>query len=496
MSDRTNRASLLSRLSWFALGGIVVGILVADPWDVLPWGPAPAHESQPMDHGGAPAPARSEEREILFYRNPMDPTITSTVFMQDEMGMDYIPVYADDASLTRGEGSEIRIDPVVVQNMNVLTTTVERRDLATTIRTVGYLEYDQERMVTVTTKYSGWIEEVYVNYVGEPVKAGQPLFEVYSPELVQTEQELLSALQYAQRFREATPEVRERADLLVEAARTRLGYWDVSPEQIEEIEGSGRILKTLQVKAPIDGVVMKRLDGLAGMAVRPGLATFHIANLSTLWLSVEVFEDQVQWVEVGTEATVTFGYLPGEVFTGTVQLIEPEFSEQTRTMRVRLAVPNRGGKLRSGMFATVVFNPVAARDALVVPSQAVLRTGLRSVVVTDLGDGRFLPREVILGHQGGGFVEVLDGLSEGDRVVTSSQFLLDSEANLQAAVRRMIAGGKPKSPSPSGDAPTMNMDIDGEGGEAHEGSEPATMNMPGMDEASHGDDHPAGPPAC
>ena len=180
-------------------------------------------------------------------------------------------------------------------------------------------------------------------------------------------------------------------------------------------------------------------ETLALMAVEPGMEIFHIADLSSLWLSVEVFEDQVAWIAQDTPAEVTFTYFPGETFRGTVQFIEPEFSEETRTLRVKLAVPNPGGRLRPGMFATVVFEPVAARETLAVPSMAVLRTGQRNVVVVDLGEGRFEPREVTLGHEGEGYVAVLDGLAEGARVVTSAQFLLDSEASLQEAVRKMIA---------------------------------------------------------
>ena len=336
----------------------------------------------------------------------------------------------------------MRIDPAVVQNMNVQSVPVERHDLAHDVRSVGYLEYDPERMVSVTTKYEGWVEKVYVNHVGEPVTAGQPLFEIYSPELLQTGQELLSALQYAKRFADAPEDARHRAEALVEAARTRLGYWDISARQIAELEKSGEVFRTLEVVAPASGLVMKRLPGLEGMALRPGMETFHIADLSSLWLSVEVFEDQVAWIEVGTPAEVTFNYSPGEIFRGTVRIIEPEFSERTRTLRVKLEVPNPDGRLRAGMFATVVFRPVAARRALTVPSLAVLRTGQRQMVVVELGDGRFAPREVTLGHQGRGRVEVLTGLEEGERVVTSAQFLIDSEASLQEAVQKMIAASR------------------------------------------------------
>ena len=414
-----------------------------NPMDPTITSPVPAKDEMGMDYlpvyADGPAAAESGPREVLFYRNPMDPTITSPVPAKDEMGMDYIPVYADGAAAATGaEATTVTIEAAVVQNMNVQSVPVERRDLSHEIRTVGYLEYDQERMVTVTTKYTGWVEKVYVNYVGEPVRRGQPLFEIYSPELVQTEQELLSAIEYAARFEGNAQDASRRASALVDAARTRLSYWDIAPEQIARLEETGEIFRTLKVVAPAGGVVMKRMPGLEGMAVRPGMETYHIADLSTLWLSVEVFEDQVAWIREGTPADVTFTYFPGETFAGKVRFIEPEFSEKTRTLRVKLEVPNRDGKLRSGMFATVTFHPVAAHEALAVPSLAVLRTGQRNVVIVDQGGGRFQPRAVTLGHEGDGWVQVLDGIREGERVVTSSQFLIDSEANLQAAIQKMI----------------------------------------------------------
>ena len=358
---------------------------------------------------------------------------------KDEMGMDYVPVHASEVDEAAGEGTAVRIDPAVVQNMNVRTERAERRDLRHSIRTVGYLDYDQERMVTVTTKYSGWVEKVYVNYIGERVRKGQPLFEVYSPELVQTAQELLSALRFAGDMRAAPEDSRQRALSLVDSARVRLGYWDISPEQIARLEETGEVFRTLTVVAPSSGLVMKRMPGLEGMGVQPGMEIFHIADLSSLWLTVEIFEDQVAWVREGTPAEVELTYFPGETFRGIVRFLEPEFSEKTRTMRVKIEVKNPGGRLRTGMFATVVFEPVAVEGAIVVPSQAVLRTGRRNVVIVALGEGRFAPREVVIGHESEGFTQILDGVAEGEELVTSSQFLLDSESKLREAIQKMIA---------------------------------------------------------
>jgi len=388
---------------------------------------------------GQSSPSKSGEREVLFYRNPMNPTITSPVPAKDEMGMDYVPVYVEEVDQADDQGPRVTINPVVIQNMNVQSAMVERRDLDQEIRTVGYLEYDQGRMVTVTTKYSGWVEKVYVNYLGEPVKMGQPLFEIYSPELVQTERELLSAIEYANKFDTSSTEAGRRASALVDSARERLRYWDISPDQIDNLERTGEVFRTLQVVAPASGLVMKRMPGLEGMAVRPGMEVYHIADIRSLWLSVEVFEHQVALIDIGSAAEIELTYFPGEIFRGTVRFIEPELSEATRTLRMKIEVSNAGGRLRAGMFATVRFHPTAARQALVVPTQAVLRTGQRNVVIVDLGDGSFAPRDVQTGHEGGGYVEILEGLNEGDRIVTSSQFLIDSESNLQAAVQKMIA---------------------------------------------------------
>jgi RND family efflux transporter MFP subunit len=360
-------------------------------------------------------------------------------------GMDLVPVENDNGSATdgdhamagSGQGAVVRIDPSVVQNMNVTFERVDLRDIRRQIRTVGYLEYDQDSMVTVTTKYPGFVEKVYVNYVGQPVAKGQPLFEVYAPELVQTQQELLSSVRYLRRLENAPARTRERAEALVEAARQRLDYWDISPDQIAALEASGEVMRTLVVTAPASGVAMQVKHGLEGMRISPGMDVIHIAGMSSLWLTVEIFEDQLPWLDVGSPAEVSFTYFPGESFTGRVRYVEPEVDEKTRTIQFTLAVPNPSGRLRVGMYATVVFEPIAARDAVAVPKQAVLRTGERNVVVVALGDGRFAPRDITLGFEGDDYVQVLEGLQADEQVVTSAQFLIDSESNLRAAIQKM-----------------------------------------------------------
>jgi Cu(I)/Ag(I) efflux system membrane fusion protein len=415
-----------------------------NPMDPTITSPVPAKDSMGMDYvpvyadEATPAAAPKGKGKILFYRNPMDPTITSPVPTKDSMGMDYVPVYASEAEQSANEGATVTINPVVVQDMNVQTEQVLRRDLTRQIRTVGYLDYDQEKMVSVTTKYNGYLEKVFVNYLGQPVEKGQPLFEIYSPELVQTEQELISTLDYVHALRDAPPEAQARAKALLTAVRARLAYWDITRAQIEKLEQTRKVFRRLTVFAPASGVVMMRMPGLEGMAVKPGMELLHIANISTLWLTVQIYEDQLPWVNVGSRATVSLDYLPGERFVGRVRYIEPSVSEKTRTLQVTLEVPNPQRRLRAGMYATVLFEPVVARNAIVVPTQAILRTGERNLVIVALGGGQFAPRDITLGPEGDGYAQVLAGLSGGERIVTSAQFLIDSESNLREAVAKMV----------------------------------------------------------
>jgi Cu(I)/Ag(I) efflux system membrane fusion protein len=443
---------VLFGLAWVVVGAGLATLLLANPFHLAPLDELRhhllgEHAAVTASEGRPGAAGKAGDRRVLFYRNPMDPTITSPVPAKDDMGMDYVPVYEDEANAAAAAGPTVTIDPAVVQNMNVLTQVVERGDLTREIRTVGYLEYDQQKMVSVTTKYPGWVERVHVNYVGEPVTKGQPLFEIYSPELVQTEQDLLTALEFAKRMEGAPDEARRRAEDLVEAARKRLAYWDISRPQIEDFERSGRVFRTLTVTAPAAGVVMLRMPGLEGMAVRPGMELYHIADLSTLWLSVEAFEDQIAWLRIGSEAEVTLSYFPGETFTGRVRYIEPHVNEKTRTVPLKVEVPNPRGRLRAGMYAIVRFRPVVAKDAVLVPTLALLRTGERNVVVVAEGNGRFTPRDVEVKAEGDGHVAVARGVEAGERVVTSAQFLIDSESNLKEAVQKLLAARTAESPA-------------------------------------------------
>ncbi len=354
--------------------------------------------------------------------------------------MDYVPVYAEEAESVAAQGAVVTIDASVQQNMNVVTQRVQRRDIAHEIRTVGYLGYDQERMVSVTTKYPGFHR-----------KDLRQLHRPASPKRASrcsrsTRRSSCRPSRNCWRRCGTHADCLLRQRMLVVGPRPssrRLAsvsqYWDVSAEQIRSSRRPVRSSALCRWLAPASGVIMKRMPGLEGMATKPGMELLHIADLSNLWLTVEVFDDQLPWLDTGSSATVTLSYFPGVSYRGRVRYIEPEVSEKTRTIQLTLDVPNRDRRLRVGMYATVVFEPVAATDVITVPAESVIRTGERDIVVVAIGDGRFAPREVVLGPRGDGFIQVLEGLSDGDEVVTSAQFLIDSESNLREAIQKMIA---------------------------------------------------------
>lgn len=405
-----------------------------------------------------PQPAPSGERTVKYWRAPMDPTYVRDKPGKSPMGMDLIPVYEDETDTPPGW---VEIDPRFVQNIGVQTTPVVRSDIPFTIRTVGTLTYNDEQVAWVNTKYDGWIEKAYVNYVGETVTAGQKLFEIYSPQLVTTQKEYLQAIEYARELgNERYPDIAARARSLVDSARQRLEYWDISNEQIAELERTGEPRRTLAVVSNASGVVIQKMDqALEGMFVKAGMNLYKIANLSTIWAEAEVFESQAPWLAVGQRARLELPYQVGRAYTGRVRYIYPFLSNKTRTLRVSIELPNPGLELRAEMYANVTFDVPSAKQVLVVPSESVIRSGRREVVVVSLGEGRFQVREVELGVSGDGVMAVTNGLSEGERVVVSAQFLIDSESNLREAIRK-IAGSQDAGPSEMAPSPAAHQHPD------------------------------------
>lgn len=398
----------------------------------------PMNVDDPPKRSGTKTP--DGEKKILYWRAPMDPTYISDKPGKSPMGMDLIPVYEGEEEET--PPGLVRINPAFVQNMGVQTEIVERRDIPFIIRTVGQLTYDDSQISWVNTKYEGWIERVFVNYVGEPVQKGQKLFEIYSPQLVTTQNEYLQALEYAERMKDADyPEITARAEALLSSSRQRLRYWDISDEQLDALEASREPRKTLTVVSPVNGLIVEKMNqALEGMYVKPGMNLYQIVDLSKIWVEVEVFENQVPWLKPGSKATIEVPYEPGVQYTGRVRYVYPFINEKTRTMKVSIELPNPGQKFRAEMYANVTFEVPAVEDVVAVPDTAVIHSGTRKLVVLSLGEGLFQVRELVLGVNDGGVWEVKRGLREGERIVVSAQFLIDSESNLKEAIRKMVGG--------------------------------------------------------
>lgn len=329
---------------------------------------------------------------------------------------------------------EVTIDPVVVQNIGVRVEPVTEGPLVRTIRTVGSVDYDETRVRDVNTKIAGWIEALHVDFLGASVQRGQPLFEVYSPELFQAQEEYLLAL------RTQGAEGAGQAFDLVASARMKLELLDVTPEQIEALAVAGEPMRSVPVLSPHTGTVIAK-HANEGMRIEPGMQVFRIADLSRVWVLVTLYESQLPFVSEGQKAVMSLPYIPGQEFEGRVVYIYPYVDVRTREVQVRLEFDNPTGLLKPGMFATVLLQSTLKRQAVLVPQSAVLSTGTRSVAFVSLGQGRFEPRNVQLGVEtGDGQVEVLEGLRPGELVVTSGQFLLDSESRVREGLAKMIRG--------------------------------------------------------
>jgi len=377
-------------------------------------------------------------KKIKYYVSPMDPTYIRNEPGKSPMGMDLVPVYEEEGE-EKEPASTIRIDPATMQNMGVRLGRVERKPLVKDIRTVGYLLYDETKIFTVNTKFNGWIEKLHVDFVGDTVKKGQPLFEIYSPDLVTAQEEYLLALEQYRKLSNATYDrVRESAERLLSASRTRLRYWDLTDAQIEKIGQTASISKTLTVYSPASGVVTKK-DAFEGHYVKAGEHQYTIADLSTVWVEVDIYEYELPWVRKGMPAEMELAYMPGKRLKGKVLFIYPYLNAKTRTATLRLQFSNPDYQLKPGMYADIYLKSSMGDNALVVPQEAVIFSGIRRLVFVSLGKGRFRPREVKLGVEvNQNEYQVLKGLEEGEEIVLSAQFMLDSESRLREAIQKML----------------------------------------------------------
>ena len=342
------------------------------------------------------------------------------------------------ASMANMTPGTVMLDAATQQKIGVTYTTVRRAHLDRTIRTVGLLQMDDEKIARVHVKVAGWIENVDLNYVGKLVKKGQPLFTLYSPDLVSTEQEYLIARK-GQQYLTKTPytDVSSEADSLLNATRDRLRLWDVSDAQIHNLEATGKAARVMTLYSPIDGFVMTR-NAYEQAYVTPETDLYEIADLSTIWVYVDIFEYEAPYVHVGQTAQMQLSYFPGKSFRGKVTYIYPTLDPKTRTIKVRLEFPNPGYELKPDMYADVQLNVDYGTQTLL-PSEAVLNSGTRQVVFIAKGDGYFEPRDIKIGDQFDGQTVVLAGLKPGEKIVASGNFLIDSESRLGAAMQQMSA---------------------------------------------------------
>ncbi|MDY6850060.1 MAG: efflux RND transporter periplasmic adaptor subunit [Thermodesulfobacteriota bacterium] len=413
----------------------------------------------PLKTGTAGAGAAGKpkgERKIKYWVAPMDPTYIRDEPGKSPMGMDLVPVYEDEAA----GGSVISIDPVVQQNMGVRTAPVELRDLHRTIRTVGLVAYDEPQQFSINAKIDGWIERLHVDQTGQVVKKGHPLLELYSPKLVSAQEEYLLALRNRNQLKNSSfSKIAEGGESLLEASRKRLKYWDISDRQIRDLERTGEVKKTLTLYSPFEGIV-KRKMAYEGQYVKSGQELFQLADISEVWVYADIYEYELPWIKVGQKASVSLPYVDGEDLEAQITYIYPYVEPKTRTVKARLEFENSDFELKPDMYVNVRINGQEVKNALTVPVESVIHSGEKKTVFVALGDGRFEPRHVRTGLQNKeGYIEIKQGLLEGERIVTSAQFMFDSESKLREAIQKMMT---PQEGDPSAqdarDAPAEEMD--------------------------------------
>jgi RND family efflux transporter MFP subunit len=380
-------------------------------------------------------------RRILYYRSPMDPSVHSDKPAKDSMGMDFVPVYADEVGQVAGTvpgRSSVALSPERRALLGVRSEEVREGRIDRSIRTVGRVTADERRLAHVHTKFEGYVERLYVDFTGKFVKQGDPLLSLYSPELIATQQEYLLALRAQKQLGASQiPSVAQGGASLAEAARERLRLWDISEADIAELERTGTVRRAFDLHAEVSGFVTVK-NVVQGMRVMPADTIFEIADLSHVWVMADVYESDLRSIRLGMPATLTLSYQAGRAWRGQVSNIAPTLDSATRTVKVRIDVANQGGALKPDMFGDVELR-VEQGSGLVVPDSAVIDTGDRRLVFLDRPDGTIEPRTIDVGAKLADGYQVLRGLAKGDRVVVSANFLLDSESSLKAALSALTA---------------------------------------------------------
>ena len=379
---------------------------------------------------------KSGEKKILYWRAPMDPNEIYDAPGKSKMGMDLVPVYDDEAS----RSGIVTIDPEVQQNMNVKTARVEVKQLSSKITTNGVLATNETSEYIVTTRINGWVDKLYVNYTGQQVAKGSKLMDIYSPELVSAQQELLTALSYQNTVNASSLEsIRESGNELVKNSMRKLELLEVPDAEIKRLIDSKEVKTYITLFAHKSGTVLEK-NIVEGQKVMGGMPLLKIANLSNLWLMADIYEYELSKVKVGSKASISFNFFPGKNYDGKVSFIYPTIDPKSRTVKIRIELNNRG-ELKPSMFANITIAGDDLGNMPVIPENAVIRSGMKNIVIISLGDGKFKPQEVKLGGYADGYYQVLSGLTKGNTIVTSAQFLIDSESNLKAAINQFQTAG-------------------------------------------------------
>jgi Cu(I)/Ag(I) efflux system membrane fusion protein len=384
----------------------------------------------------ADVPAKESARKILYYRNAMGLPDTSPVPKKDAMGMDYVAVYEggeESDSATSTSSGQVKISVEKVQKLGVKTEAASLRTLDKSVRAAGRVEADEGHIYNISPKFEGWIEKLYVNTTGEAVKKGQALFDAYSPDLVSAQREYEIAAQGVTSLKDADDSARRNMQQLADASLLRLKNWDISEQQLQDLSKSATTKRSLTFNSPVSGIVLEK-KALQGMRFMPGEMLYQIADLSSVWVVADVFEQDIASVTTGAKAKVRINAYPDKQFDAAVTYVYPTLNAATRTVAVRLQLANPQGLLKPAMFAQVEMAVSGKGKVLTVPTSAVIDSGTRQIVLVQLAEGRFEPREVSLGSRSDNFVEVLNGIAEGEQVVVAANFLIDAESNLKAAI--------------------------------------------------------------
>ena len=428
----------MRRLAWIGVAAALsAGIGVAGYWA----GARSVPGMQAQEGAAAAGPGAKGERRVLYYRNPMGLPDTSPVPKKDPMGMDYVPVYEGEEPARDLPPGTVRISTDKVQLLGVRTEPVAERELRRTLNAVGTIQANERRLYKVAPRFEGWIEKLYVNTTGQAVARGQPLMDVYSPDLVTAQEEYLIALRGAKQLRESGPEAQAVMQRLAEGGLRRLRNFEISDKELQALQREGKPRRVLTFRSGGSGVVLQK-PGIEGMRFMPGEVLFEIADLSTIWLLAEVFEQDAGLVHLGQEAKLHIVAYPDKTFSGKVVFLYPTVDPETRTAKVRIELANPGGLLKPAMFANVELASGHARGKVpAVPESAVLDSGERQLVLVRRGEGLFEPRTVKLGMRADGYIEVMQGVQPGEEVVVRANFLIDAESNLKAAVGGFGHGG-------------------------------------------------------